>query len=112
MDANAAPPSISCMVNNPRCFDVLWRALACCDVQDRCADNCPTDPLKTEPGLCGCNIADTGAQHDANLASSCSHTHWKKLAYDTAFVDLHSQYVSDIVTHALQSQLLPTAQMI
>jgi len=27
-------------------------------------DNCPTDPLKVEPGLCGCGVADTDTDGD------------------------------------------------
>jgi hypothetical protein len=36
-------------------------------------DNCPADPLKTEPGQCGCGTAETGdtdgdGTHDCNEA--------------------------------------------
>jgi hypothetical protein len=24
-----------------------------------CNDDCPDDPVKTDPGLCGCGVADT-----------------------------------------------------
>ncbi len=33
------------------------------------ADNCPSDPNKTEPGQCGCGVADT--DRDGDLAADC-----------------------------------------
>ena len=27
-------------------------------------DNCPNDPKKTEPGVCGCGVADTDSDGD------------------------------------------------
>lgn len=32
-------------------------------VGDAC-DNCPNDPLKVEPGICGCGVADTDSDSD------------------------------------------------
>jgi hypothetical protein len=36
-------------------------------------DNCPADPLKTEPGICGCGIADTDSDSDgtADCLDAC-----------------------------------------
>ncbi|MCU0662811.1 MAG: peptidoglycan DD-metalloendopeptidase family protein [Myxococcota bacterium] len=36
-------------------------------------DNCPSDPNKTEPGLCGCGVADTDGDKDGtpNCKDSC-----------------------------------------
>ena len=31
-----------------------------------CLDGCPLDPLKTEPGRCGCGVVDTAVQGDFN----------------------------------------------
>ncbi len=33
-------------------------------------DNCPNDPQKTEPGICGCGVADTDADNDGT--SDCN----------------------------------------
>lgn len=32
-----------------------------------CLDNCPTDPAKTEPGVCGCLVADHDSDGDGTL---------------------------------------------
>jgi len=32
-----------------------------------CDENCPNDPNKTEPGVCGCGIADTDSDSDGTL---------------------------------------------
>ena len=38
-----------------------------------CNDNCPNDPGKTEPGICGCGVADTDTDSDgiADCTSGC-----------------------------------------
>ncbi len=38
-----------------------------------CNDNCPNDPGKTEPGICGCGVADTDTDSDgiADCNSGC-----------------------------------------
>lgn len=33
-------------------------------------DNCPSDPLKTEPGICGCGVADADTDSDGTLDCS------------------------------------------
>ena len=40
-------------------------ALACTGGTLPCIDDCPLDPLKTEPGLCGCGVADDDFDGDA-----------------------------------------------
>jgi hypothetical protein len=35
-----------------------------------CLDGCPTDPLKTAPGICGCGVADTDT--DADGTADCN----------------------------------------
>jgi uncharacterized membrane protein YgcG len=34
------------------------------DRQPDCADGCPNDPAKTQPGTCGCGVADTDSDGD------------------------------------------------
>ncbi|MFZ1617033.1 MAG: alpha/beta fold hydrolase, partial [Flavobacteriales bacterium] len=34
------------------------------DLTPDCNDHCPTDPLKTDPGTCGCGVADTDTDLD------------------------------------------------
>jgi hypothetical protein len=29
-----------------------------------CSDNCPSDPARTDPGACGCGVADTDSDGD------------------------------------------------
>ena len=40
-------------------------ALACIGGTIPCIDDCPLDPSKTEPGLCGCGVADSDFDGDA-----------------------------------------------
>ncbi|HMQ77766.1 MAG TPA: hypothetical protein PKE21_16900, partial [Flavobacteriales bacterium] len=39
------------------------------DTTADCADGCPLDPLKTDPGTCGCGVADTDT--DGDLTADC-----------------------------------------
>jgi len=41
-----------------------YRLLGLRDLCERERDECPTDPKKTKPGLCGCGVADTDTDGD------------------------------------------------
>ncbi len=41
------------------------------DACEPAIDNCPTDPNKTEPGICGCGVAETG-DTDGDGAHDCN----------------------------------------
>ncbi len=41
-----------------------WRLDSDGDGTPDCSDNCPSDPAKTEPGACGCAVADTDSDGD------------------------------------------------
>ena len=42
---------------------MFWGALTYCESTDQC----PTDPLKTEPGVCGCGVSDDDTDLDTVL---------------------------------------------
>lgn len=44
-----------------------------------CQDRCPTDPLKTLPGDCGCHNADTDADFDGvpHCRDQCDNDYYK-----------------------------------
>jgi hypothetical protein len=41
-----------------------WRLDSDDDSTPDCSDNCPSNPAKTEPGACGCTVADTDTDGD------------------------------------------------
>lgn len=60
----------------------LVPGLCGCGVSDSlpdCIDGCPDDPLKTEPGLCGCGIAESDADRDTHpdCIDDCPEDRWK-----------------------------------
>lgn len=49
-----------------------WRLDTDGDGTPDCSDNCPSDPDKTDPGVCGCGVADTDTDGDGT--PDCSGT--------------------------------------
>ncbi len=47
--------------------DVGCTGAFCADPPDAAPDDCPDDPEKTAPGLCGCGVADTDADDDGTV---------------------------------------------
>jgi hypothetical protein len=47
-----------CSAGSTGCFDATG------DAPDGIVDQCPNDPMKTEPGICGCGVADTDTDTD------------------------------------------------
>ena len=38
-----------------------------CEAEEVCTDQCPADPFKTEPGVCGCGVPDDDDDGDGTL---------------------------------------------
>ncbi|MCU0663878.1 MAG: clostripain-related cysteine peptidase [Myxococcota bacterium] len=62
------------------------------------SDQCPNDPNKTSPGICGCGTPDTDSDGDGtpNCKENDAKVPWKFLVYLNADNDLESYYFHDM----------------